>query len=73
MTKTDALEELETVYTSPDAPNPKDARLVLAFILSPTEAFCDGSEVAKEILQAARCEAAENWKILHAHDARDEN
>ena len=59
----------ETLYTSSYAPDPKSARDVLAFVLTPIEAFAtadDPEEIAAvaEILGTAKQEAIERWFAL---------
>lgn len=62
------MNKLEILYTTHFAPDPTRALDVLAFILSPTDAFCDGSCEARALLNAAKCEAAANWQ--RTRDAR---
>lgn len=59
----------ETLYSSPFSPNPKSALDVLAFVLTPVEAFAsadDPDEMAAvaELLGSAKEEAIQRWKSL---------
>jgi hypothetical protein len=59
----------ETVFTAPYAPDPKSARDVLAFVLTPVSAFAavdDPEELAAvaELLGSAKEEAIERWMSL---------
>lgn len=63
----------EVLYTSSLTPDPSSARDVLAFILSPTDAFAHSPaeiDAVRELLQAAKSEAAERWVALRAESAR---
>jgi len=66
--------EPETVYSSAMAPNPSSAKDVLAFILTPVEAFApagDDEELAAvaELLGSAKAEAIRRWQDLRADAA----
>jgi hypothetical protein len=59
----------ETLYSSPYAPDPKSALDVLAFVLTPVEAFAspdDPDEMAAvaELLGSAKEEAIQRWMSL---------
>ncbi len=57
----------ETLFTSSYTPDPKRALDVLAFVLTPIEAFAtdpDEFEAVAELLGAAKCEAIERWRSL---------
>jgi hypothetical protein len=57
----------ETLYSSSYQPDPKSALDVLAFVLTPIEAFAtdpDELEVVAELLGAAKSEAIERWQSL---------
>ena len=59
----------ETLFSSSYQPNPQSALDVLAFVLTPINAFAsdpDELEAVAEILGAAKCEAIERWQSLHA-------
>jgi len=63
----------ETLYSSTYQPNPRSALDVLAFVLTPVEAFASCPEeldAVAELLGAAKTEAIERWRSLHAqgHD-----
>jgi hypothetical protein len=63
--------EPETVYSSAMSPNPASALDVLAFILTPVEAFSptgDDEELAAvaELLGSAKAEAVRRWASLRA-------
>ena len=63
----------ETVYSSPYAPDPGRALDVLAFVLTPVEAFAaDPSELemVTELLIAAKSEAIERWQDLVSKSRR---
>lgn len=60
----------ETIYSAPLQPNPQSARDVLAFLLTPVEAFADPGdddelEVVTELLDGAKAEALRRWYGLH--------
>lgn len=64
----------ETLFTSTYTPDPKNALDVLAFILTPVEAFAscpDELEIVAELLGAAKAEAIERWQTLHSEARRD--
>ena len=57
----------ETVYSSSYQPDPRSALDVLAFVLTPIEAFSDDpdeQEAVAELLGAAKTEAIERWQSL---------
>lgn len=57
----------ETLFTSTYTPDPKSALDVLAFVLTPIEAFAsdpDELEAVAELLGAAKAEAIERWQAL---------
>ncbi len=57
----------ETLFTSTYTPDPRSALDVLAFVLTPIEAFAsdpDELEVVAELLGAAKAEAIERWQAL---------
>jgi hypothetical protein len=59
----------ETVFASSYAPDPRSARDVLAFVLTPVSAFAavdDPDELAAvtELLGSAKAEAIERWLQL---------
>lgn len=59
----------ETLYSSSYQPNPRNALDVLAFVLTPIEAFTsDPSELeaVAELLGAAKSEAIERWRSLRS-------
>jgi hypothetical protein len=59
----------ETVYSSTYQPNPRSALDVLAFVLTPIQAFAtdpDELEAVAELLGAAKSEAIERWRSLLA-------
>lgn len=59
----------ETLYSSTFQPNPRSALDVLAFVLTPVEAFAsdpDEREAVAELLGAAKSEAIERWQSLTA-------
>jgi hypothetical protein len=63
----------ETVYTSTYTPDPRRALDVLAFILTPAEAFAsdpDELEMVAELLDAAKSEAIERWQSLTSEARR---
>ena len=58
----------ETLYSSTYQPNPRNALDVLAFVLTPADAFATGPdeiEAVSAILEAAKTEAIERWQSLH--------
>lgn len=64
----------ETLFTSTYTPDPKSAIDVLAFVLTPIEAFAsDPSELeaVAELLGAAKAEAIERWQSLQTQAQRD--
>ncbi len=63
----------ETLFTSTYTPDPKRALDVLAFVLTPIEAFApdpDERELVAEILGAAKTEAIERWQSLRSEATR---
>jgi len=57
----------ETMFSSSFQPNPRSARDVLAFVLTPVGAFAsdpDELEAVTMILGAAKSEAIERWQSL---------
>lgn len=65
---------VETLFTSTYTPDPKSALDVLAFVLTPIEAFAsdpDELEAVAELLGAAKAEAIERWQSLRTDAQRD--
>ncbi len=65
----------ETLYSSTYTPDPKSARDVLAFVLTPAGAFAhadDPEELAavEELLGEAKIEAVKRWYALRGEDVR---
>jgi hypothetical protein len=62
--------EPETLYSSAYSPNPRSARDVLAFVLTPIAAFAAGDEEEREaiaeVLESAKAEAIQRWFDLQA-------
>ena len=59
----------ETLYSSTYHPNPRSALDVLAFVLTPVQAFAsdpDEFEAVAALLGAAKTEAIERWQRLRA-------
>lgn len=59
----------ETLFSSTYQPDPESALDVLAFVLTPVEAFAsdpDELAVVAELLGAAKTEAIERWRTLRA-------
>lgn len=59
----------ETLYSSTYQPDPRSALDVLAFVLTPVQAFAtdpDELEAVAELLGAAKSEAIERWRSLSA-------
>ena len=61
--------EPETVFSSSMTPNPASALDVLAFVLTPAEAFAPGSDdeelaAVAELLGSAKAEAVRRWQDL---------
>ena len=59
----------ETLYSSSYQPDPRSALDVLAFVLTPIEAFASDPEeleAVAELLGAAKCEAIERWQSLRS-------
>lgn len=64
----------ETLYSSTYQPDPRRALDVLAFILTPIEAFAAGPEeleAVAELLGAAKSEAIERWQSLRSRSAQN--
>jgi hypothetical protein len=66
----------ETLYSSSYQPDPKSARDVLAFVLTPVEAFAhvddpDELEAVTELLGAAKDEAVKRWFSLRDEQIRN--
>ena len=58
--------DVETVYSSAYSPDPRSARDVLAFVLTPIEAFApagdpDELEAVAALLGSAKLEAVKRW------------
>jgi hypothetical protein len=65
---------VETLYSSPFTPDPRNPLDVLAFVLTPAEAFADGGDADElaavaELLDSAKSEAIKRWYSLR-HDAQ---
>ena len=59
----------ETLFSSSYQPDPRSARDVLAFVLTPPEAFADAAdpeemEAVTELLDSAKAEAIKRWYSL---------
>jgi hypothetical protein len=59
----------ETLFTSTYQPDPRSALDVLAFVLTPVEAFArvddvDEREAVAELLGSAKAEAVQRWLTL---------
>ena len=64
----------ETLYSSTYQPDPRSALDVLAFVLTPVEAFAsspDELEAIAELLGAAKSEAIERWQSLCSEGRRN--
>ncbi|MFT3692126.1 MAG: hypothetical protein QM831_03230 [Kofleriaceae bacterium] len=64
----------ETLYSSSFQPDPRSARDVLAFVLTPVEAFASGEnedelEAVAELLDSAKAEAIKRWYSLRSETA----
>lgn len=64
----------ETLYSSSYQPDPRSARDVLAFVLTPPEAFAAGGaeeelEAIAELLDTAKAEAIRRWYALRGDAA----
>lgn len=64
----------ETLYSSSFQPDPRSARDVLAFVLTPVEAFASGEnedelEAVAELLDSAKAEAIKRWYSLRSEIA----
>ncbi len=63
----------ETVYSNTYTPDPRRALDVLAFVLTPVEAFSadpEELEAIAELLCAAKSEAIERWQALTTESRR---
>ena len=63
----------ETLFSSTYQPNPRSALDVLAFVLTPVDAFANGPderEAVSAILDAAKSEAIARWHSLHSEARR---
>jgi hypothetical protein len=66
----------ETLYTSTYQPDPKSAIDVLAFVLTPVEAFAtidqpEEREAVAELLDSAKAEAIKRWYSLRSESVRN--
>ena len=66
----------ETLYSSSYQPDPRSARDVLAFVLTPVAAFAqvddpDELEAVTELLGSAKQEAVKRWFSLREDDVRN--
>ena len=64
----------ETLYSSSYQPDPRDARDVLAFVLTPPRAFAhadDDLDAVTELLDTAKAEAIKRWYSLRAEASID--
>ena len=64
----------ETLFSSTYQPDPASARDVLAFVLTPIEAFAhdpDELEAVSEILGSAKAEAVKRWFSLRDEAVRN--
>ena len=66
----------ETVFSSSYQPDPSSARDVLAFVLTPVEAFAQVDdpqelEAVSEILGSAKAEAVKRWFSLRDETLRN--
>ena len=66
----------ETLYSSSYQPDPRSARDVLAFVLTPIEAFAhvddpEELEAVTELLGSAKQEAVDRWFSLRAETIRN--
>lgn len=64
----------ETLYSSSYQPDPRSARDVLAFVLTPVEAFAhvddpEELEAVTELLGSAKEEAVKRWFTLRDEDS----
>ena len=72
----DSADVGETLYSSSFQPDPKSALDVLAFVLTPVEAFAqidhpEEREAVAELLDAAKAEAIKRWYSLRNEDVRN--
>ncbi|HEY1816380.1 MAG TPA: hypothetical protein VGL61_31665 [Kofleriaceae bacterium] len=61
--------EGETLFSSSYQPDPRNARDVLAFVLTPPRAFVHGDdelEAVTELLTSAKAEAIKRWYSLRS-------
>lgn len=64
---------VETLFSSTYQPDPRSALDVLAFVLTPVDAFASGPdeiEAVAAILELAKHEAIERWQSLHSQALR---
>ncbi|HTR49802.1 MAG TPA: hypothetical protein VMJ10_03780 [Kofleriaceae bacterium] len=66
----------ETLYSSSYQPDPASALDVLAFVLTPVEAFAQIDEpeeraAVAELLDSAKAEAIKRWYSLRSADVRN--
>ena len=66
----------ETLYSSEYQPDPKSALDVLAFVLTPVEAFASIDDPAEreavaELLDSAKAEAIKRWYSLQTSSIRN--
>jgi hypothetical protein len=64
----------ETLFSSSYQPNPRNALDVLAFVLTPVDAFASGPdeiEAVTAILCAAKSEAIARWQSLRSESRRN--
>jgi hypothetical protein len=64
----------ETLFSSRYQPNPRNALDVLAFVLTPVDAFAsepEEREAVAALLGAAKCEAIERWHALRRQARRN--
>jgi hypothetical protein len=64
----------ETLYSSTYQPDPRNALDVLAFVLTPVEAFASCPEeldAVAELLGAAKSQAIERWQSLRSEARRN--
>jgi hypothetical protein len=66
----------KTLFSSSYQPDPRRALDVLAFVLTPVEAFASGPdeiEAVTELLNTAKAEAIERWRSLMGEGRVDSN
>jgi hypothetical protein len=64
----------ETMFSSTYQPDPQSARDVLAFVLTPVDAFASDPEELEAVtilLEAAKTEAIERWQSLLSQAQRN--